>query len=154
MRPWPNNTARGQSIIEAALIAPILMFILLVVVEAGRMMYLSIVLEHAADSAVEYGATITTDADFAGMTSAATNDVQASGLFNNLYPNNGFAAVATNFCECADGSATSCTNNTCSSGQFTVFVQVNTSATYSTLVTYPGLPSAFTMSAQATMRVH
>ncbi|HVA78238.1 MAG TPA: TadE family protein [Candidatus Binataceae bacterium] len=153
MRRWPNNAARGQGVLEAALIAPILMFILLVVVEAGRMMYLSVALEHAADAAAEYGATTTTDADVSGMQSAATSDVQASGLFAKLYPANAFAATASNFCQCADGAATSCANNTCSSGAFAVFVQVKTSATYSTLVNYPGLPSAFTMNAQATLRV-
>lgn len=153
MRRWPNNAARGQGVLEAALIAPILMFILLGVVEAGRMMYLSVALEHAADAAAEYGATTTTDADLVGMQSAATNDIEASGLFSKLYPANAFVATAGNFCQCSNGASTSCTNNNCSSGAFAVFVQVKTSATYATLVNYPGLPSAFTMNAQATLRV-
>ncbi|HVA82516.1 MAG TPA: TadE family protein [Candidatus Binataceae bacterium] len=153
MRLLRNSAAPGQSIIEAALIAPILMFILLVVVEAGRMMYLSIALAHAAEAGAVYGATLTTDGNLTGMQSTATNDVQSSGLFSNLYPNNAFAAAASNFCQCADGTATSCTNNTCASGQFAVFVQVKTSANYSTLVTYPGLPAAFAMNSQATQRV-
>ena len=153
MLPWLNSRPRGQSVLEAALIAPILMFILLVVVEAGRMMYLSVALVHAADAGAEYGATLTTDAAFSAMQSAATNDIQASGLFNKLYPDNNFSASASNFCECSDGTTTSCTANTCASGAFAVFVKVMTSATYSTLVTYPGLPAAFTMNGQATMRV-
>ncbi|HUY28670.1 MAG TPA: TadE family protein [Candidatus Binataceae bacterium] len=153
MRLLRNSAASGQSIVEAALIAPILMLILLVVVEAGRMMYLSIALAHAAEAGAVYGATTTTDGDISGMQSAASKDVQSSGLFSNLYPNNGFTAAASNFCQCADGSATSCTNNTCASGQFVVFVQVKTSGNYSTLVTYPGLPSAFAMNSQATQRV-
>lgn len=153
MRRWLNNAARGQSILEAALVAPILMFILLAVVEAGRMMYLSVALEHAADAAAEYGATTTTDGDLTGMQAAATNDVQASGLFNKLYPSNAFAATATNFCQCSNGAATSCTSNTCASGGFAVFVQAKTTATYATLVNYPGLPAAFTMKGQATLRV-
>ncbi|MGH7780065.1 MAG: TadE/TadG family type IV pilus assembly protein [Candidatus Binataceae bacterium] len=153
MRLWPNKQARGQSILEAALVAPILMFILLAMVEAGRMMYLSVVLEHAADAAAEYGATTTTDADLSGMQSAATSDVQASGIFNKLYPANSFATIASNFCQCSNGASTSCTNNTCASGQFAVFVQAKTSANYATLIKYPGLPSAFTMNAQATLRV-
>ncbi|MGC1679079.1 MAG: TadE/TadG family type IV pilus assembly protein [Candidatus Binataceae bacterium] len=153
MRRWLNNAARGQSILEAALVAPILMFILLAVVEAGRMMYLSVALDHAADAAVEYGATTTTDGDLIGMQTAATNDVQASGLFNKLYPSNAFAATATNFCQCVGGAATSCTRNTCASGAFAVFVQAKTTAIYATLVNYPGLPAAFTMKGQATLRV-
>ncbi len=153
MRLWRNKAERGQSILEAALVAPILMFILLAVVEAGRMMYLSVALEHAADAAAEYGATTTTDGDLTGMQSAATNDVQSSGLFNKLYPSNAFASTATNFCQCANGAATSCTSNNCASGEFAVFVQAKTAATYATLVKYPGLPAAFTMSAQATLRV-
>ncbi|MHB8383217.1 MAG: TadE/TadG family type IV pilus assembly protein [Candidatus Binataceae bacterium] len=153
MRPWLNKFGRGQSILEAALVAPILMFILLAVVEAGRMMYLSVALEHAADAGAEYGATTTPDGDMAGMQTAATGDVQASGLFDKLYPSNAFAAIATNFCQCPSGATTPCASNNCSGGQFAVFVQTKTTATYATLVAYPGLPASFTMTGLATLRV-
>ncbi len=139
--------------VEAALAAPLMMLVLLLIIEAGRMMYLSIALQHAAMEGAAYGATVTADSDFTGMKAAASDDIDASGLVNELYPKNNFAATASSFCECADGSSTSCTDDTCTTGPEVVFVQVDTSATYSTLVSYLSLPGSFTMTGQAILRV-
>jgi Flp pilus assembly protein TadG len=139
-----ESMSRGQAMVEWALTAPVLALLLVVSGDLMRMYYASIEVNNAAKAGVQYGAqTPGTAADLSGMQQAAQND--ASDL-------SGMSATATLYCQCPDSSSTfDCsTTDTCSDKR--VYVQVNTSATFHTLLQYPGLPSSIQLSGQAQMR--
>ena len=135
----------GQSLLEFALAAPVVMLFLVGAIEIGRAASLSILVNNAAHAGVQYGAqNLATAADDVGMQNAALNDAQ------NIA---GLTAVASHFCSCADGSSSSCQPGDCSGSHRLVYVQVNTTGQFQPLMNYPGLPSSYTLNGQAVMRV-
>ena len=143
------GTERGSSLIELAVLLPVLSFLLLGVIDFGRAYYLSIEVANAAHAGALYG--IGNTGDLSGMQTAATNDaVNVPGM----------TAVATNGCECSDFSASytlaqcvSITPPTCTSPVTLVnYVQVTTSATYTTMFPWPGIPSSFALNGSAKIR--
>jgi Flp pilus assembly protein TadG len=135
--------SRGQSAVELALLAPVLTFVLVVAADFSRVYYMSIEAANAARAGVQYGAqTTTTASDTAGMQQAALND--ASNL-------SGLTAIASNFCECPPSTShVTCSSTTCSGME--MYVQVNISAQFQTLVHYPGIASTVTLNKSALMR--
>lgn len=142
-----RNSERGMAIVEFAILVPALMMLLIGLVEMGRFAYYSIIVANAARAGAQYGAqSLATAADFNGMKQAALTDGQnISGLTVPTLP--------SNFCQCADGSASTCEATDCSSSHRLTYVQVDTRGTYSSLFNYPGLPSTFTVNSQAIMQV-
>jgi Flp pilus assembly protein TadG len=137
--------SRGQSCVELAFSVPLLIVLLLVVVEAGRICLVAISLSSAAHAGVQYGAqNLTTVSDNAGMQSAAKADAL------NLP---GMTATGSHFCQCSDGSASTCLATDCATSHRLTYVKVNTSATYTPWFSWPGVPLATTLSSQAIMRV-
>jgi TadE-like protein len=106
-RPAHRCLSRGQSAVELALLAPVLILLLLAAADFSRVYYASIEATNAARADVQYGAqSITTASDTAGMQQAALND--ASNL-------SGLTATASNFCECPPGTShVICSSATCS----------------------------------------
>ncbi len=139
----------GTATLELALLLPLLLLIALGAVDFGRVFYMSVEVANAARAGVQYGAQSTaTSLDYAGMVAAAKND--APDLAGRM------TATATRWCQCAgSGSTFACTASPCLVAPFVpeIYVQVNTQATFNTLVTYPGIPSTITLSKQAIMRV-
>ncbi|HVB82769.1 MAG TPA: TadE family protein [Candidatus Binataceae bacterium] len=145
--------ARGQSAVELALAAPILVVLLLVVADFARVFYLAMGIASAARAGVQYGAQSYVKAvDNAGMTTAATNDAQSIG---------NITVVPTHFCmcdgaQCSPAQASACVvscgapPSTCTEPK--VFVEVKTSATFNTLIKYPGLPSNIPLSSVAVLQ--
>jgi Flp pilus assembly protein TadG len=136
---------RGQSSVELALSIPLLIVLLLASVEFGQIFYTQICVTNAARAGVQYGAqNITT----AGDTSAAVQAALADA------PNvTGLTATASHFCQCANGAASTCLATDCSGSHRLLYVQVNTSAPYTPMMSYPGLPGSLTLTGEATMRV-
>jgi Flp pilus assembly protein TadG len=134
---------RGQSAVECALLAPVLVLVLVIAADFSRVFYMSIEAANAARAGVQYGAQSTTKAsDTTGMQQAALDDAA------NL---SGLTASASNFCECPPSTShVTCSLTTCSGMQ--MYVQVNTSAQFQTLVHYPGVPSTVTLNESALMR--
>jgi Flp pilus assembly protein TadG len=135
---------RGQAAVEWALITPVMALLLVVAGDLMRMYYTSIEVNNAAKAGVQYGAqTPGTAADLAGMQQASQND--ASNL-------SGMTATASMYCKCPDSSTTfSCgTTNACSDKR--VYVEVDTTATFHSLLQFPGLPSSVQLSGKAQMR--
>ena len=142
----------GTSLIEMALLLPILFLLLMGTVDFGRAYYLEIEVSRAAHAGALYGSQNPTD--LAGMQSAATLDAaDVSGL----------TSTAAYGFECSDGtqrsatcSSTSCTTTpvapTSCVDNVVYFVQVNTSKSYSAMFPYPGIPSPIVLRGQATMR--
>src|SRR5271169_6845725 len=86
----------GSSLIELALVLPVLFLLVLGVVDFGRAYYLAIEVSQAAHTAALYGSQ--NPSDTIGMQNAAVADAQD-------VPNFTTSSVTAVFgCECADGS--------------------------------------------------
>jgi len=143
---WAKSE-RGTSLVELALLLPVLGLLLLGVIDFGRAYYLSIEVQNAAEAGALYGSQNITDT--AGMQSAATTD--ASDV-------PGMTATASVGCECSDGSSSqspcpatppSCAVNVVN------YAQVTTSASYTPLFhtwIIPGLPASITLHGSAKVR--
>jgi len=136
---------QGQSLAEIALMLPVILVTMMGAIEIGRVAYASIEVCNGARAGVAYGAQNESNAsNTSAMQTAALSDV-------NL---NGMTATATYSCQCSNGSSTSCTSNTCTSGtHLEEYVTVTTSYSMNSLFKYPGIPQSFTLSGYETMRV-
>jgi Flp pilus assembly protein TadG len=140
----------GQAAVELALITPVLALLLVIGSDFARLFFLSIAVNNAARAGVQYGAQNVNDAvDSSGMEQAAQNDYGSSGL----------NVTADEFCACPNGSAPPIAQS-CSpapactpASDMRVYVQVQTTATFKTLLNYPGVPSTTTVTGSAVMRV-
>jgi len=150
----PFTSESGQSLLELALLTPLLLLILIGVVEMGRYAYLSILLGNAAESGTLYGAQSLTDSvDTTGIQNAVQNDFQnGQGL-------TGLTVTSATSCGCDSGGATvtnSCsgtTAGTCIAGHWVVMLQVTVSGTFTSLFQYPGIPQTVTVTRTVGMRV-
>jgi Flp pilus assembly protein TadG len=137
----------GSSLVEMALVLPVLFLLLLGVVDFGRAYYLAIEVSQAAHTAALYGSQNPTDTT--GMQYAAVADAPD-------VPNFTISSVtATYGCECSNGSlpVASCTTNpACGAMNVVDYIQVNTSTSYSAMFPYPGIPSPLTLRGSARMR--
>jgi len=138
--------AKGQSLVEMAAVLPVLALLLLAATDFGRLYYTNIEVIQAARAGAQYGSqSVITAANSAGMQTAAKNDaVNVPGL----------SATATQ-CTCATGSTvTACPISYCASSPAgSTFVEVDTSMTFNTIVSYPGVPSSVPLSGKAVMMV-
>jgi Flp pilus assembly protein TadG len=135
----------GQSLVELAVALPLLAALLTGAIEIGRLAYVYITLVSAARAGVQYGAqNDATAIDNTGMQTAAQNDaINISGM----------TPTASHFCQCSDGTASTCSSGDCSGSIMIPFVKVVTTATFTTLTHYPVIPSSIPLSATAVMRV-
>jgi Flp pilus assembly protein TadG len=141
----------GQSLIELALGLTALTILMIGAAEFGRLAYASVEVSNAARAGVQYGAqNHTTASDTAGIQTAATQDApDVSGI----------SATASHSCVCSDGTASTCSAGDCPvttsdpSLRLIETVQVNTTATVSPTIRLPGLPTSYTLTGKAVMRV-
>lgn len=133
---------KGQTMVEIAMVLPALALLLVLVADFARVFYAAIGVASAARAGVQYGAqNYTTAINFFAIQQAALNDGQ------NL---TGLSAEAKDFCMC-NGSTVVCSPRQCAEPQ--LFVQVKTTATFNTLLTYPGIPSQIPLTSTAVMEV-
>src|SRR5580692_4436956 len=155
----------GQSLLEVALLTPMLLALLLGSIEMGRYAYISILVGNAARAGAAYGAqNLAQSVDTAGIQTAADNDFQNNGQ------NTGNLSVSSSTsCGCDSngtitGDACSTTanptagicgtsTNPTASGHWVVMVSVTASGTFNALFNYPGIPRPLTVSNTATLRV-
>lgn len=142
----------GDSLVEMALLLPILTMLLVGTVDLGRLAYMSIEVANAARAGVQYGQqNSSTWSNVNGMQTAATNDAP-----DLVGANNGnLSAVATYWCQCSDG--TTVTPNcfptpSCAGTHRANYVKVVTTATYKAWFPCPGVPSTTNLTSQAVMR--
>ena len=149
----------GQSLLEVALLTPMLLALLLGAIELGRYAYISILVGNAARAGAAYGAqNLVLSVDTTGIQTAAENDFQ-----NNGQNTSNLLVSSTTSCGCdSNGTVTpasSCstatdrTAGTCASGHWVVMVSVTASGTVNSLFNYPGIPKSLTVSNTATLRV-
>lgn len=138
----------GSALAEIVIVLPMLVLLLIGLIEVGRYGNYTIVTANAARAGVQYGAQNTeTAADIAGMQNRALSDGQ------NI---SGLSATASNYCECADGSASTCLKTDCPTSHRIIYVQLLTSATVPSLTNSPYLPASLrtmTVQSKAVMRV-
>ncbi len=146
------TSQRGFALTETAITLPLLLFMFIVILDFGRIMYSGITSSNAARAAVGYGAQATATAvDHAGMNIAAQAD--ATDLPINASNSSHVASTARHFCRCPGSSSEiGCTSNTCSAAP-EVYVEVTTSRVFETLFNYPGIPTSVDLQRTAILRV-
>jgi Flp pilus assembly protein TadG len=135
---------RGQSLVETALVVPILVTLLVGTVEMGRVVYASIAVANAAKAGAQYGCENGfTAQDSSGIALAASDEV----------PTMTVTTTSSSACACSDGSASTCLNTDCANSHLEQTLTVNTSATVSANIRLPGLPTSYTVKGQSIQRV-
>jgi Flp pilus assembly protein TadG len=127
------------------LLVPVIAMLLVISSDWGRVFFARMELIGAARAGAAYGAqNQITAANYSTMESTATSaapDVKS------------VTATATSFCTCSTGGSVSCTSpGSCT--QVDVFVQVDTYATFTTILKYPGVPSSVPLHATAILPVY
>jgi Flp pilus assembly protein TadG len=137
----------GQSLLELAVMAPLLCLLMAGTIVLGAFMYDGIEVGNAARAGVQYGAqTAFTAGDSAGIIAAAKTDAnQITGL----------TVSTSTYCACDSSKSTviTCPNTNVSpcaaSDHLDYFVQVIASSTFTPLIKFPKLPSSMTISKTA-----
>jgi Flp pilus assembly protein TadG len=146
-RPRHERRERGQSLVELALILPILLLLLVGIIEIGRFAYYSILVANAARAGAQYGAqTLITSADANGIETAAANDGQNVPALN---------VTTKQTCGCSGTRLSgTCPATGCAlPNHALVYVEVTASGTFASLFNYPGLPNSINLSSTEKMRV-
>jgi Flp pilus assembly protein TadG len=142
-----QRSERGQSAVEFAVVVPILVLVLVVVSDFGRLFFVSVAVNNAARAGAQYGSQFVTNAkDSTGMVAAANLDGA------NI---TGWNTPTASECTCVNPPSplVACPASYCTHTTTANYVEVDTSATYHTLLTYPGIPSAYTLTGKAVMQV-
>jgi Flp pilus assembly protein TadG len=136
----------GIAGVELALATPMLAILMTGGFDFGRAIYEQHRLAAAAEAGVQYATALTAnEANSSGIIQAARND--ANDTANSL-------TVTTNQCTCPGGTPQCSTATTCTGSTVTgTYVKVAVSESISTVMTYPFVPSPFTLSGVAMMRV-
>lgn len=135
---------RGQTVLEMALMLPLLLLLLVGVIEIGRYAYFDILISNAARAGAQYGAQSVIHAfDSAGIKNAAHDDGLAA-----------MTITPTQQCSCSPtATPVDCGGNGIGCAQTLVYVQVQATDTYNSLFSYPGIPRSMTLSSTVKMRV-
>ncbi|HLX25867.1 MAG TPA: TadE/TadG family type IV pilus assembly protein [Candidatus Cybelea sp.] len=144
-RTWRCD--RGTSLIEFAIAAPMIVFLLIGLIEIGRYTYFAILAASAARAGAQYGAQdLLTAYDQSGIESAASADGE------NL-PN--WTVTVNELCASAGSAPAQCNTPWGSSppAGITYYVDVGVTGTFTTLMNYPGIPNNIAISGSSTMRV-
>jgi Flp pilus assembly protein TadG len=158
------RSQRGQSLVEVALVTPLLLALLAGTIEMGRYAYMSILISNAARAGAAYGAqSLPLSVDVTGITLAAKNDFQNNGPGTaTLTISGGGPGNSYTSCGCDSGgtiTAANCNPNVnpnagiCATGHWVVMVSVKAAGTFNSLFKYPGIPQSLTVTQTATMRV-
>ena len=137
---------RGLSGIEFAMIAPVLILAFIATADFGLAIYAKMEVENAAQAGTQYAAV--NGYTSSSVSSAVTSTTSLSGLSASPAP--------TEFCGCpsTSGVSTATCNTNCASGAAAgTYVTASAKATYSTIISYPGIPDSYTFSSTSTVRI-
>lgn len=139
---------RGSSVVEFAVLTPLLLMLTLGAIDFGRVFVEANEMASGANAGVVYGARRMIDSqDFAGIQAAALADTENA---------ENATAVVERFCDCPDnpGVAVSCIDGTCVNyGLPRVYVRTRITKTFTTFGRYPGVPYSVPMTMNGFMRV-
>ena len=141
-----KDAIQGIAAIEFAIIAPTLVLMAVATADLGLGIYRRMEVQNAA----QYGSTFAAihGFDATSITNAVTSSTTYGALTVDPAPNQ--------FCGCASSSgiaAQACTAPCANGSPIGTYVTVSTQATYSTILHYPIIPSSFSFSSQATVRI-
>lgn len=161
-----SRSDSGQSILEVAIVAPVLVLLLAGTYDIGRYLYAGIEIANAARAGVQYGAQNLVAANqYGGIISAVTGDAPEMHLQTSTAPSdvrsgpqaNPSTDPPTSFLVCACDS-TPATLGNCTGGsavtcgandRVDTFVQVIVSHSFTPTFNLPGLPSSITITRTA-----
>ncbi len=147
-RPMRRGWRAGQVAVEIAIVAPLLALVLVVCADFGRIFYATVEVDNAARAAAQYASQSTT-------TAGNTTNIQQAAA--NGSPGLSGLTVSSSQCTCGTpvGTQTSCSGSAycADSTTGTNYVTVTATATYKTLLKYPGIPSSTVLTGTATMQV-
>jgi Flp pilus assembly protein TadG len=147
MKLWRKDD--GTSLVEFALVAPVLIFLLIGMIEIGRFGYYAILAANAARAGAQYGSQDLSKAqDTDGIKNAVAQDGQNLSNWNA----NG-AITATPLCSVNGGALQTCGAGSSPAAGNVYYVRVQVTGTFTSLLHYPGLPAQLPVSGSATMRV-
>ena len=135
---------RGQTLVEMALVIPMLLLLLLGIIEIGRYAELSILVANAARAGVQYGAqNLATAGDFNGIELAAKNDGDnVPGLTVQM-------PVIQCGCSGQASPGATCPAACGAPGSALVYVQVKTNGNFNALFGFPGIPATIVVNGSA-----
>jgi len=142
-----RHPQRGQSMVEVAVVAPVLVLLLLAAADFGRIFYTNVALNNAVRAGAQYGSqSRVTAANATGIRNAVTTDASNITL-------SGTPSVSQ--CTCISGSNVAVCTSTypCSDNPGATFVTVTASATFKTIAHIPGVASSTTMTSTAIMPI-
>jgi len=135
--------ADGQSLIETAIVFPVLVILLMGAADLARIGRASVDLSNAAKAGAQYGTQNGfTAQDTTGIATAAQNEVKSLTVTTS----------SSYTCVCSDGTSSTCQNTDCSSSHVIETLTVNTQATVTPLIHLPVLPTTFTVKGKAVQR--
>jgi Flp pilus assembly protein TadG len=142
-----HRCERGASMVEFAILAPVMIFLAIGMIDTGRYAYYSILAANAARAGAQYGSLdLEHVSQNTAIAAAATADAQSLAQF---------ATTPTCLVAVNNGTMTSCPTN--NSGSLTTgsvyYVQVVTTGSFHPLFPYPGIPNPVTVTGSSTMRV-
>lgn len=136
---------RGVSAIEFALVAPFLFTFVLGVVDLSFGFQAKMAVTQAAQAGTYYA--MINGYNTSGIRTAVSSSTGTSGIT---------APTTAQTCGCPSGTAvtTSSCGSNCPNGQAAgTYVTVNAQYQYSTILTYPGLPSPMTLTSTSMLRI-
>jgi Flp pilus assembly protein TadG len=139
------SSDRGASLVEFAIIAPVLIFLLIGLIEVGRYTTVAIMAANAARAGAQYGAqNLTTALDNPG--------VQAAALADGQHLTNFGAPKLTHLCSVGGGALETCPSGAVSANTV-YYVKVQVNGSFNSLLNYPGIPTNIPVSGTVVMRV-
>ena len=139
----------GGSLVEFALLSPLLMAILFGMVDVGRWIFLDIEVTSAAHAGAQYGSLSLANAGNASaIQTAARNDAPD---FPTLTVN---SSTTSCWCPSAPGTIVTCgvyPSNPCATGSQIVLLRVTTQGTYTPWISFPPFTSNVTINGLAQM---
>lgn len=137
------RSERGTSLVEFAIVLPVLAFFLIGLVDFGRAMSYGIMASNAARAGAQYGSQyLWTVNDTAGIQNAVTQDASSVAWTVTTQP------VCT-----INGSALTACPVAAAQPNTVYYVKVHVSGTFAPLIRYPGLPSQIPINAESVSRV-
>jgi Flp pilus assembly protein TadG len=141
-----HRCERGSSMVELAILAPVMIFLALGMIDVGRYAYYSIVASSAARAGAQYGAQDLEHMEStAAIQAAASADGQAFSQWVTTAP---ACMVAVN-----NGNLTACPTGSSMQPGSVYYVQVTTTGSFHTLFPYPGIQNPVSVTGSSTMRV-
>jgi Flp pilus assembly protein TadG len=141
----PDLGVRGVAAIELGLITPILALLCVASFDVGMGLYREMQVQTAAQAGAQYAIAHGYSTSISSVVTSATS---YSGIAASPAPNkycgcvsNGSIATASCASVCSDGTSPG------------TYVQVSSSATYTTILPYPLIPNSFSLSSQSTVRI-